>query len=73
MTSTPASRRMATPFPATWGLGSEEPMTTRASFASRMASVQGGCLPWWQQGSRVTYIVAPAGSSVQAARAARSA
>ena len=38
-----------------------------------MASVQGGWRPWWQQGSRVTYMVAPAGSWVQAARAARSA
>ena len=41
--------------------------------ASRMASVQGGWRPWWQQGSSVTYIVAPAGDSVQCARALRSA
>ena len=38
-----------------------------------MASVQGGWRPWWQQGSRVTYSVAPAGSSVQLCRAWRSA
>ena len=35
--------------------------------------VQGGWRPWWQQGSSVTYIVAPAGDSVQCARALRSA
>ena len=61
------------PLPATMGFGSSEPTTTRAMPASRMASVQGGWRPWWQQGSSVTYIVAPAGDSVQCARALRSA
>ena len=35
--------------------------------------MHGGVRPWWQQGSSETYIVAPAGSSVQAASASRSA
>ena len=52
---------MRIPFPATRGLGSPDPTTTRAMPASRMASVQGGWRPWWQQGSRVTYMVAPGG------------
>ena len=72
-TATPCARRISMPLPPTSGLGSVAPTTTRAMPAARMASVQGGCLPWWQQGSSVTYIVAPAGSSVQAASASRSA
>ena len=31
--------------------------------ASRIASVQGGVCPWWQQGSSETYSVAPRGSA----------
>ena len=41
--------------------------------ASTIASVQGGVLPWWQQGSSVTYMVAPIGSCTQAEIAATSA
>ena len=59
--------------PATSGLGSMLPTTTRRMPAARMASVQGGWRPVWQQGSKVTYSTAPAGSSRQSARAARSA
>ena len=69
----PIFPKLGNPFPATRGLGSPEPTTTRAIPASRMAWVQGGCRPWWQQGSRVTYRTAPAGDSVQPARASRSA
>ena len=41
--------------------------------ALTIASVQGGVRPWWQQGSSVTYIVAPIGSATQAPSAATSA
>ena len=51
------------PRPAAFSLGSSEAITTRAIPASRIASTQGGWRPWWAQGSSVTYIVAPAGSS----------
>ena len=62
--------------PAAFSVGSSEAITTRAIPASRIASVQGGWRPWWAQGSSVTYIVAPAGSSPrarQSSSAARSA
>ena len=72
-TATPPARSSAIPRPLTSGLGSVAPTTTRVIPAARIASVHGGCLPWWQQGSSVTYIVAPAGSSVHAASASRSA
>ena len=67
---------MPGPRPAAFSVGSSEPITTRAIPASRIASVQGGWRPWWAQGSRVTYIVAPEGSSPrdrQSSSAARSA
>ena len=41
-TSIPASRSWAMPFPATRGLGSARPTTTRAILRSMIASVQGG-------------------------------
>ena len=75
-TSTPPSRRMPGPRPAAFSVGSSDAITTRAMPASRIASTQGGWRPSWAQGSRVTYIVAPAGSaprSAQSASAARSA
>ena len=72
-TSTPRRRRMHKPFPPTKGFGSSEPTTTLEIPASKIASVQGGCLPSWQQGSSVTYNVAPSGDSPQQARASRSA
>ncbi len=72
-TSMPASRRRAMPCPATRGLGSAMPTTTRAMPSPMTASVQGGVLPWWQQGSSVTYSVAPRADSRQAAKAFRSA
>ena len=53
--------------------GAQLVQVTRRMAALQMASVQGGWRPWWQQGSRVTYRVAPAGSSVQLFRAWRSA
>ena len=40
-------------------VGSSEATTTRLMPALTIASVQGGVRPWWQQGSSVTYIVAP--------------
>lgn len=53
-TAMPAARSAAAPPPETFGFGSREPMTTRATFAAMRASVQGGVRPWWQQGSSVT-------------------
>ena len=73
VTSRPSSRRMPGPLPAALGVGSSEAITTRAMPAPRIASVQAGVRPWWQQGSSETYIVAPEGSSSQADRAMRSA
>ena len=75
-TSTPPSRRMPGPRPAAFSVGSSEAITTHSIPTSRIASVQGGWRPWCAQGSRVTYIVAPAGSSPrrrQSSSAARSA
>ncbi len=75
-TSTPPSRRIPGPRPAAFSLGSSDAIITRAMPASRIASVQGGWRPSWAQGSSVTYIVAPVGSSPrprQSSSAARSA
>ena len=52
--------------PEAFSVGSSEAITTRAIPASRIASAQGGWRPWCAQGSSVTYIVAPAGSSPRA-------
>ena len=62
-TSMPAWRNCSTPLPETRGLGSRSPTTTRLMPFSMIASVHGGCCPWWQHGSRVTYMVAPAQST----------
>src|ERR671918_7495 len=72
-TSTPSSRRIPGPRPAALVVGSSDAITTREMPASRIASVQGGVRPWWAHGSSETYIVAPKGSSSQAASAMRSA
>ena len=53
-TSTPSSRRMPSPRPDAFSVGSSEATTTRRMPASRIASVQGGVWPWWQQGSSET-------------------
>ena len=53
-------RRRSTPPPAAAGLGSATATTTRLMPAARMiASVHGGCFPWWVHGSSVTTSVAP--------------
>ena len=59
LTAMPAARSCSTPRPATWGSGSSTAMTTRATPAAMMASVQGGVRPWWAHGSRVVNRVAP--------------
>ena len=72
-TSMPSSRKIPSPRPEALSVGSSEATTTRLMPAATIASVQGGVLPWWQQGSSVTYMVAPTGSVVQALSAATSA
>ena len=47
------------PRPATWSSGSSSATTTRVTPASIRAVAQGPVRPWWAQGSRVTYAVAP--------------
>src|SRR5437868_12047338 len=49
------------------------PTTTRLTPAAAMASAQGGVRPWWAQGSRVTYMVAPRALEPAASRATASA
>src|SRR5439155_16600250 len=58
-TSIPAVRSFSTPAPATRGSGSSRATTTRRNPAAIRASAQGGVLPQWLHGSRVTYAVAP--------------
>ena len=58
-TSTPSSRRIPSPRPEAFSVGSSEATTTRPIPACRIASVQGGVLPSWQHGSSETYSVAP--------------
>ena len=58
-TSTPAARRRSKPCPATSGLGSVLVATTRLIPAAINASQHGPVRPWWEQGSSVTYAVAP--------------
>ena len=72
-TSIPASFRPATPLPETSGLGSSAGIWTRRIPARMIASVQGGVLPKWLQGSSDTYISAPAQALPAAARASISA
>src|SRR5690606_26045353 len=59
VTEMPAARKRSRPRPATLGSGSSIPTTTRAMPASTRASAQGGVPPWCEQGSNVTYMVAP--------------
>ena len=72
-TSAPASASRVMPFPLTSGLGSRTDATTLRMPASMIAVVQGAVLPKWQQGSSVTYIVAPRALLPACARAFRSA
>ena len=53
-TSMPAACSFLTPRPETNGFGSKAAMTTRPIFFSMILSEQGGVLPKWEQGSRVT-------------------
>jgi hypothetical protein len=53
--------------------GSRMAQTTRATPAAAIASVHGGVLPWWVQGSRLTISVAPRAAAPAAASAAISA
>ena len=57
--------------PEAFSVGSSEATTTRAMPASRIASVHGGCWPWWQQGSSDTYSVAPRRSASPAGARSR--
>ena len=52
--SMPAARNMASPLPATSGLGSVIAATTRETPAAIKASAHGGVRPVWLQGSSVT-------------------
>ena len=72
-TAMPASRSRAMPVPATRWSGSCTPITTRATPAVMIASVQGGVRPKWLHGSSVTYIVAPRAASPAARNACTSA
>ena len=42
------------PRPLAFSLGSSQATTTRRDARATIASVHGGCLPWWQQGSSET-------------------
>jgi hypothetical protein len=53
-TTTPSSRRIPSPRPEAFSVGSSEATTTRANPASRIASVHGGVRPVWQHGSSET-------------------
>ncbi len=54
----PAAARRSPP-PLAAGFGSRIAATTRAIFLLIKASAHGGVRPWWPQGSRFTYAVAP--------------
>ena len=73
-TSTPSALSCSGPLPAAFVVGSAGRRSpTRARSASMIASLQGGWRPWWAQGSSVTYIVAPVGSSPRRAASASAA
>ena len=55
----PASSKTETPFPLTNGFGSPCAITTSLIPAQSSASVHGGVLPKWLQGSNVMYALAP--------------
>ena len=42
------------PLPATSGLSSMQPIITLGILCLIIKSLQGGVLPWWEQGSSVT-------------------
>ncbi len=50
----PAAASRSNPAPSTFGNGSRIAATTRDTPAATSASAQGGVLPVWAQGSRVT-------------------
>ena len=53
-TSTPSSRKIPSPLPLAFSVGSSLATTTRPIPAAVIASVQAGCLPSWQHGSSET-------------------
>jgi|GEM_PF-4433868 len=55
----PAFFRISKPLPETSGKGSFTAATTREMLELMIISVQAGVLPMWQQGSKLTYRVAP--------------
>src|SRR3990167_4567583 len=67
----PVACRRCTPRPATRGLGSSVATTTLPTPAAIRASQQGGVRPWWEQGSRITYTVAPRTDSPSGLRIAQ--
>ena len=69
----PASSSRRWPAPETLGSGSAMAKWTAATPASMSAPVQGGVRPWWEQGSRVTYTVAPRARAPASASASTSA
>src|SRR6266550_2821979 len=71
-TLTPRPRNTAAP-PRACGSGSGTAATTRATPAARIASAQGGVLPWCAHGSRFTTRVAPRAPAPAASSATTSA
>src|SRR5438094_557799 len=71
-TITPLARSFPAP-PRACGSGSATAATTRATPAARIASVQGGVLPWCAHGSRFTTSVAPRARGPAASSATTSA
>ena len=65
---TPAFRNCAMPLPEWRGLTSTAPTTTFLTPALRIASVHGAVRPTVEQGSRVTYSVARAGTGASKLR-----
>src|SRR5207248_440713 len=71
-TITPLARSFPAP-PRACGSGSATAATTRATPAARIASVQGGVVPWCAHGSRFTTSVAPRARGPAASSATTSA
>ena len=65
----PCSRRYASPCPETAGFGSCTATTTRAMPDATIGRTHGPVRPVWQQGSSVTYMVAPRARSPATRRA----
>ncbi|OPX98080.1 MAG: hypothetical protein A4E59_00578 [Syntrophorhabdus sp. PtaB.Bin027] len=72
-TSMPAFFSSLTPSPFTSGFGSSMATTTLLTPAAMIEFTQGGVLPAWAQGSRLTYRVAPLASSFASFKATISA